>query len=480
MLRFWGPPIYFGPAMSVRFQIGERIGDYKIVGFLGAGGMGSVYHGVHTKINRSAAIKVLPEVASSSNFIERFFNEARLQSSLHHPNIATLYDFQESGSLLFIVMEYVDGETLDALISRGYFSVEDALMTFEPICDAVAFIHSNNIVHRDIKPQNIKLASNGMVKLLDFGIAKGEVSHGLTRVGGVIGTPTYLAPEQLAGEPATPQSDIWALGVLFYEMLTGTEPFKGTSLNELYFQITTSKFEQPEKLNSVVPPDISRIVSRCLETDRARRYQSVTEILADIQNAKARYQLDPTANAKKGFAFQRKGLMHLGKKDSKADIGTGFVEVNEPPKYRGTSAPMVAALGLGGLLVFFVFVGVVIWAISGPTDLISNNVNSKPLPAAIPTVASRSGVPAANKLQGQQAAPLVPTADRPRVRVEVSQGTADVYRDGQLVGTTPYEIEGAENERVDLTLKRNGFMDVTETIDITTRRKVYTFSLKPK
>ena len=247
--------------MSKRFQIGDRIGEYDIVGFLGAGGMGTVYHGVHAKINRSAAIKILSEVAINSTFKERFFNEARLQSSLHHPNIATLYDFQESGDVLFIVMEYVDGETLDALISRRYFAVEDALVTFESICDAVAFIHSNDIVHRDIKPQNIKLASNGMVKLLDFGIAKGSFSHGLTRVGGVIGTPNYLAPEQLSGEPATARSDIWALGVLFYAMLTGVEPFNGENLAELYGQIKESKFVEPEKLNPVVPAEVSRIVS---------------------------------------------------------------------------------------------------------------------------------------------------------------------------------------------------------------------------
>ncbi len=172
------------------------IGDYRIVGFLGAGGMGSVYHGIHTKIDRPAAIKVLSSPAAGSTFKERFFNEARVQSSLHHPNIATLFDFQESPSRdeLYIVMEYVDGETLDALIDRKYFAVEDALVTFKSICEAVKFIHENNIVHRDIKPQNIKISSKGTVKMLDFGIAKDAVSSGLTRVGGIVGTPNYLVP----------------------------------------------------------------------------------------------------------------------------------------------------------------------------------------------------------------------------------------------------------------------------------------------
>jgi serine/threonine-protein kinase len=181
------------------------IGDYRIVGFLGAGGMGSVYHGVHTKIDRPAAIKVLSNPADGSTFKERFFNEARVQSSLQHPNIATLYDFQvsASGDDLFIVMEFVDGETLDAFIGRRHFAVEDALVTFRSICEAAKFMHENNVVHRDIKPQNIKISSKGVVKMLDFGIAKDAVSDGLTRVGGIVGTPNYLAPEQLIEPPAS-------------------------------------------------------------------------------------------------------------------------------------------------------------------------------------------------------------------------------------------------------------------------------------
>src|SRR5690606_5831193 len=136
-----------GIEMSRRLENGEMIGDYRIVGFLGAGGMGSVYHGIHTKIDRPAAIKVLSNPSDGSTFKQRFFNEARVQSSLHHPNIATLYDFQESadGNDLFIVMEYVDGDTLDVLIDQRRFAVEDALLTFKSICEAVKFIHENNI-----------------------------------------------------------------------------------------------------------------------------------------------------------------------------------------------------------------------------------------------------------------------------------------------------------------------------------------------
>ncbi len=161
------------------------IGEYRVTGFLGAGGMGEVYGGVHAKLGRAAAIKVLSENVTDDSFTSRFFNEARLQASLHHPNIATLYDFQEIGGRLCIFMELVDGESLEDLVTRRAFAVEDALKTFLPVVEAIAFIHQNGILHRDIKSQNIKLTSNGTVKLLDFGIAKDSISHSLTQTGGV-------------------------------------------------------------------------------------------------------------------------------------------------------------------------------------------------------------------------------------------------------------------------------------------------------
>ena len=196
--------------MSKRLNIGEMIGEYRVTGFLGAGGMGEVYAGVHEKLGRPAAIKVLGAAANDPTFKSRFFNEARLQANLHHPHIAALYDFQETGDQLLIFMEMVDGESLEDLVSRRAFTVEDALKVFVPICEAIGYIHQHGILHRDIKSQNVKLTSGGQAKLLDFGIAKDSSDqHGLTQTGGVIGTPHYLAPEQLDGKPASPQTDIW-------------------------------------------------------------------------------------------------------------------------------------------------------------------------------------------------------------------------------------------------------------------------------
>ena len=186
--------------MSKRFQTNDLIGEYRVTSFLGEGGMGEVYLGVHEKLGRKAAIKILGAASSDESFKTRFFNEARLQASLHHPNIATLYDFKEQDEQLLIFMEFVDGESLEDIIERRSFTIEETLTVFAAICEAVEYIHKNGIVHRDLKSQNVKLTTSGAVKLLDFGIAKDGSSHGLTQAGGVIGTPNYLSPEQLDGK----------------------------------------------------------------------------------------------------------------------------------------------------------------------------------------------------------------------------------------------------------------------------------------
>ncbi|MEQ1762880.1 MAG: serine/threonine-protein kinase [Pyrinomonadaceae bacterium] len=451
--------------MTRRLQIGETIGDYRIVGFLGAGGMGSVYHGIHTKIDRPAAIKVLSDTTHGTTFKERFFNEARVQSSLHHPNIATLFDFQESadGNELFIAMEYVDGETLDALIERRSLAVEDALVTFKSICEAVKFIHENNIVHRDIKPQNIKISSKGVVKMLDFGIAKDAISDGLTRIGGIVGTPNYLAPEQLMGQPASRVTDIWALGVLFYEMLTGAAPFKGSTLAELHGQISNSYFEQPQKLNSAVSNEVATIVDKCLSVDVRHRYGSVDQILEDV-GASLRRRQHPAAQAERVT-----GIRELF-------TPTGSLDPNEDGQRarRGYGLVRIALIASGPAVVLAVVV-FGLWAMSGSDRLpeVANGTPSTTRPLTGKNANVQGG-----RITAQSGRQSGVTPARPKARIEVTEGVADVFRDGQLIGSTPIEIDGNENETVDLTLKRAGYQDRSEKIEITTRRKVFTFTLR--
>ena len=415
--------------------------------------MGEVYLGLHEKLGRHAAIKILGAAAKDESFRNRFFNEARLQANLHHPNIATLYDFQQQGDELLIFMEYVDGQGLDERLAGSSFAVEDVLTAFRRVCEAVGYMHANGVVHRDIKSQNIKIAANGTVKLLDFGIAKGETSHGLTQTGGVIGTPTFLSPEQLRGGTASPQTDIWALGVLLYEMLTGRLPFEGESLGGLVLKITTEPFTAADLLNPAVPKDVARVIARCLQKDAGSRFRSVDELLAAIDAAGDPSKgMDTVAgNLKKAFGLSRQAQPEVRAFEPVVTRDSDAPVVSKP-------FPIVIVAAVGGIGIFVVVLAVVVafWLFGGD--------------------AAAANVPAKNGNQGKTAA----TANSQRVRVDVDEGKAQVIRDGQVVGMTPVDIDIASGDKPNLTLHRDGFEDKIVQIEPTAGKKTLTFSLKPK
>lgn len=275
-----------------------RIGDYRITGLLGQGGMGEVYRALHTKIDRDVAIKLLQPSANAPGFNERFVNEARLQAKLQHPNIATLYDFLEFQGQPCIIMEFVDGATLHEHISaRGMLSAVAALKIFHDIVAAIDYIHSRGIIHRDIKSTNVKIDSGGTVKLLDFGIAVSLQTPSITAKGSVIGTWEYMPAEQLEGAPASPLTDIWALGVLLYEMVTNRLPFRAPTFAELYNLVSAVNYTPPTAFNPALPPDLLAIIDRCLRRNPVERYQSARALLADVQRVLA--SIDPTALAER-------------------------------------------------------------------------------------------------------------------------------------------------------------------------------------
>ncbi|MCA1816816.1 MAG: serine/threonine protein kinase [Acidobacteria bacterium] len=258
----------------MRPLINQNVGGYRVVEFLGAGGMGEVYRAVHSKIGRVAAVKVLTQASAEDGLLERFFNEARIQSGLHHPNIATLYDFVELEGQPCIIMEYVDGQTLcERTRPHGPLPLAEVVYIFQSVVEAVAYIHNHGVVHRDIKSVNIKIDSAGQVKLLDFGIAKAETSTQLTATGSVIGTLEYIAPEQLMGGTADARSDIWALGVLLYEMVTGRVPFEALTLGELCKKIERVDYVPASVLNPSVPREVTAVISRCLRKNPTDRYR---------------------------------------------------------------------------------------------------------------------------------------------------------------------------------------------------------------
>lgn len=443
------------------------IGEYRVSSFLGEGGMGEVYLGVHEKLGRPAAIKILHSSITDENFKTRFFNEARLQASLHHPNIATLYDFREQDDELLIFMEFVDGESLDELVSRRAFSIDETLTVFASICEAVGYIHQNGIVHRDIKAQNIKLTSGGSVKLLDFGIAKETASHGLTQTGGVIGTPNYLSPEQLTGEKATSQADVWALGVLLYEMLTGKLPFEGDTLAGLVLKITTAQFIPPESVNPGIPREAANIVRKCLKRDPRARYQTADELANAVRLTLGKRSYGITSSR-----VSRKPTVGFDSTNDPTVISTSFVTDDIHSGYEDygrTIQPVksyptaLIAAGVAALLLFIVVVaGIGLWALSSSPSPTASNVSGQK--------ANGTNTPQTADLKG----------GKQRVRVDLDEGKAEVIQNGKVLGTTPLDVEVAAGEKPNLTLRRAGFEDKNVQIEAGSGKKTLTFSLKPQ
>ena len=271
--------------------------EYRIVDVIGEGGMGRVYRALQTSRNRVVAVKVLTNATADQRLRAR--NEANIQQQLRHPNIVEFYEQVEWDGLPCLVMEYVEGVTLaEQLKKRGAMPVAQALAIFGQIVAAVDYIHDHDIIHRDIKSANIRITAEGRGKLLDFGIAKNEFSPHLTQAGFVIGTVEYLSPEQINSGKADERSDIWALGILLYEMLTGSVPFTAKTFGTLYQQINRASFTLPPELH--VPRSVGRLIARCLKKDPAERVQSAAELLSEVRQASA--QTATTARSFTAFA----------------------------------------------------------------------------------------------------------------------------------------------------------------------------------
>lgn len=278
-------------------MIGKTVGHYRITAKLGAGGMGEVFLAEDTRLERKAAIKFLPtDLAADSDRRRRFLKEAKAASALNHPHVCIVYDVGETeAGQPFIAMEYVQGASLDALLEQGPLEIPQIIQIAVQAADALDAAHAKRIVHRDIKPSNISLNERGEVKVLDFGLAKRlpqKLSETLsatrdveqTQDGQVLGTPRYMSPEQALGRDIDHRTDIFSLGVVLYEMLTGQVPFAGASFGELVDKISHSQPAAIARFNYNVPPELERITLKCLQKSPERRYQTVRDLLVDLKN----------------------------------------------------------------------------------------------------------------------------------------------------------------------------------------------------
>jgi two-component system LytT family response regulator len=275
---------------------GSSIAHYRVVSRLGEGGMGAVYLADDTRLGRRVALKVLPaDVAADPERMHRFVQEAKLASALTHPNVAYIYEIGEERGIRFLAMEYVQGEPLSARLARGPIEFVELISVGIQVADALDDAHSKAIVHRDIKPSNLMLTPRGHVKVLDFGLAKLETTGStnevppdetqlITSVGTVLGTVAYMSPEQALGQGVDHRTDLFSLGVVLYEMATARLPFVGATPSETVARILGSQPDAIARFNYGVPEALDRIVRKCLEKNRERRYQSARELLVDLKN----------------------------------------------------------------------------------------------------------------------------------------------------------------------------------------------------
>lgn len=263
------------------------VGKYRIDNLVGVGGMGEVYRAVHVQNGNVVAVKSLNNDRESGTALARFRNEAIIQFNLRHPNVAELYEYVDYPGRPCIVMEFVEGQTLHDLVRQEKgLPPARALEILAGVCDAVAYMHVKGVMHRDIKSENIRIAADGTAKLLDFGIAVGKSTPALTRAGHVIGTLQNLAPEQVRGLRGDARSDVWALGVLLYEMLTGSMPFDNADSGKVARNILEVRYTPASEVKPGIPKRTERLISGCLLAKPEERFATAGILLREVQRAR--------------------------------------------------------------------------------------------------------------------------------------------------------------------------------------------------
>jgi len=264
----------------------KKIGRYRILGELGRGAMGVVYKAQDPNLDRVVALKTIileKDTEGREEYQKRFFLEAKAAGKLSHPNIVTTYDFGEEDGIAYLAMELLEGTDLRKRAAEGALPAADAVDIARQVAEGLAFAHERGIVHRDIKPGNIMLLPRGQAKIMDFGLARMRLADHKTSTGMVLGTPRYMSPEQISGEPVDPRSDLFSLGIVLYEMLSGTRLFAGSEMAQVMHSITHDEHLPPTQGDPTLPSMLDFVVARALKKDPAVRYQAADDFAADLR-----------------------------------------------------------------------------------------------------------------------------------------------------------------------------------------------------
>jgi tRNA A-37 threonylcarbamoyl transferase component Bud32 len=352
--------------------IGKTIGRYRIVEHLGRGGMAEVYKAYQPSLDRYVAIKLMHTfLADEKEFLARFEREAKVVATLRHPNIVQVYDFDVENGVYYMVMEFIEGETLkarmQALETKGeWVSLDDAVRIILATGSALKYAHDRGMVHRDVKPANVMITTDGQVILTDFGIAKIVSASNLTASGAMVGTPSYMAPEQGMGQPGDERSDIYSLGVMLYQLLLGRLPYDADTPLAVVLKHINEPLPMPKLIKPDLPTDLERVILKSLAKDPNDRYQKVGEMLTDLRKAVGLPIEDTQPGTAKSSAIKLSGATIVGR------VGS----LTPPPRVTGTAAVAKAATGVAATQV------------ASPQTMVSpgtaGTVVVTPLPAAVP------------------------------------------------------------------------------------------------
>jgi serine/threonine protein kinase/Flp pilus assembly protein TadD len=338
--------------------VGKELGHYHVLSLLGSGGMGEVYLAEDTRLRRKVALKLLPaELTANRDRLLRFEQEARAASALNHPNILTIHEIGEAEDRRFIAAEFVDGETLRSRLLSGPLKIGEALRFAEQAASAIAAAHAAGIIHRDIKPENIMLREDGLVKVLDFGLAKltekktEDVDNEATtraqvntQAGMILGTVAYMSPEQVRGQGVDVRTDLFSFGVVLYEMLAGRLPFEGATVSDMIATILTG---EPAPLDENTPPELQRIVRKSLQKKADERYQTVKDLLIDLKNLK--HDLDFTAELERSGKRTKAEQSEPTQNQSIHTTSSAEYIASGIRQYKGVFTVALAVLLLGAL-----------------------------------------------------------------------------------------------------------------------------------